>query len=247
MSEPPVFLPNLNVVEVAITYACNVRCNNCSSLCTQAPVTRDDEMPVETFERFLYESVAADYPWGEIKLYGGQPTMHTRFLDLCRLLVSYRDNHRPNVFLSVVTNGSGKDKTAAAQAMGFYLWDSPKVGTNAFPNGSPMPYVTTNMSPADQGLRGTNGCRIATDCGISLTKEGFWPCSPAGAAARVFGYKAPVEHVADISHDALMKMYVHCDHCGFCLPGEPRAVEQQTSPTWQEKLANYAAGHVLPE
>jgi len=233
--------PNITTLEIAITYACNVRCANCCSLSTQAPTGRADEMPVETIERFIAESIEAAYPWGYIKLYGGQPTMHTRFMDICRLLAAYRDDHHHSLGLGVVTNGSDQEKIRASEELGFGRWESVKVKTNADAAGNAIPYITINRSPKDIGLEAPSGCWVPAECGICMTNDGFWACSPIAAASRVFGYESEVKHVGDITTAALVAQYYHCDHCGYAAPDEPRAVEQVTSETWQKKLEDYNA------
>ena len=234
-------IPNMGILEIAITYECNVRCANCCSLSTQAPTGRADEMPVETIERFIAESIETAFPWRYIKLYGGQPTMHTRFMDICRLLAAYQDNHRPEVGLGVVTNGSDQEKIRASEELGFARWESVKVKTNADANGNPIPYITTNRSPKDVGLESSRGCWVPVECGICMTNDGFWACSPIAAASRVFGYESAARHVGDITSEDLIAQYHHCDHCGYGTPNEPRAVEQVTSETWQKKLDDYNA------
>ena len=229
-------------LEIAITYLCNVSCNNCSSLSPQAPTRRTDDMAEEDVQRFINESVACNYPWRHIKLYGGQPTIHPAFLRICVRLAGYRNWHNQQVRLSVVSNGSDHEKVAAAVGMGFDPLVSPKVKGNTDASGSKLPYVPCHVSPKDLGRAPSSGCYIPPTCGVALNNLGFWPCSPAAAAARVFGYTAPVIRVADLTAERLMALYCHCDHCGFAIE-QPRSYEQVTSPTWQQKLDTYRAAH----
>lgn len=227
-------------LEIAISYVCNVKCSNCNALSTQAPTRRKDDMALADIERLVDESVACAYPWTWLKLFGGEPTLHTQFEEICACLSRYRSEHNPRVRLSVVSNGTGNDKVKRAGQLGFDPLVSPKRETNRDEWGNPLFYVPVNVSPADLGIQGTSGCFIPQDCGISLNNLGFWPCSPTGAAARVFHYQAPVKHVQDLTPERLKALYCHCDHCGYAM-SQPRRFEQVTSPTWDAKLKGYNA------
>jgi len=227
-------VPRIRSLEIAITYVCNVKCHNCNSLCTQAPVKQSTDMTVDQVRRFVDESVACSYPWERLLLFGGEPTLHPNFLDICTLLYDYRLQHNRRVSLICCSNGSNPGKVDAAVKMGFEPHVSVKRKTNY-----PWSYEPVNISPVDRGIKGTPGCHWSYDCGIGMNTLGFWPCSPAGAAARVFGYAAPVTSVKDITAERLMTMYSHCDHCGAGLVSEPRAMEQVSSPEWVAKLDAY--------
>lgn len=233
--------PNIEWLEIAITYICNVQCSNCNALSTQAPTKRKDDMTLADVQRFLDESVACAYPWKWLKLFGGEPTIHPQFDEICTALAAYRDKYNPEVRLSVVSNATNPHKVSeVVRALRFDPQVSPKVRTNRDQWGNPLLYVPTNVSPADLGLKGTDGCFIPQDCGIALNNLGFWPCSPAGAAARVFGYEAPVKRVQDITSQRLKVMYKHCDHCGYGM-AQDRKFEQVTTTTWAQKLKEYNA------
>ena len=230
------------VVEIAITYLCNVSCNNCLALSPQAPTGREQDMTVEQMQLFISDSIACSYPWKWIKLHGGEPTLHPNYMDFCRMLADYKVQN-PSVRLSVVSNDSNPQKVAAAGEVGFDPQVSSKVKDNTDKFGNKLEYVPVNVSPLDVGSTPGSGCWVPRDCGIALNNLGFWPCGPAAAAARVFGYEAPVKRVFELLNDGAAKLktlYKHCDHCGFAI-SMPRSFEQVTSPTWAAKLQAYNA------
>jgi len=231
--------PNLGLLEIAITYVCNVKCNNCCTLSTQAPTQMTENITLEAIQRFIAESVEVSYPWKWIKLHGGEPTLHPEFLEICRLLADYRNQHNPTCELSVCSNGSRMDKVNAALALGFTPQVSVKVKTNKDISGAWMPYVRVNESPKDLGMEPID-CYVPNDCGLGLNNDGFYPCAPIAGAARVFHYITPCKHVRDITVENLRTLLAHCEHCGFAIK-QPRAAEQVTSPTWDAKLKEYNA------
>lgn len=231
---------NMRFLEIAITYVCNVSCNNCLALSPQAPTKRDQDVSVDDIVRFVDESAACAYPWEWIKFHGGEPTLHPQLLELAQVMVDYRRKHNPKVRLSIVSNDTNPERVAAVLALGFDPQVSPKVRNNTDKSGNKLLYVPVNVSPVDLGVSPTSGCFIPQECGIAMNNLGFWPCGPAAAAARVFGYEAPVTHVQDLTPERLMVLYKHCDHCGFAMK-QDRIFEQRTSPTWATKLAAYHA------
>ena len=59
------------LIEIDITYACNLQCFNCNRSCEQAPSA--ERMTREQIERFVGESIARGIRWERIRLLGGSP------------------------------------------------------------------------------------------------------------------------------------------------------------------------------
>ena len=236
-----IYEPDVLSLEIIITYVCNVSCNNCLALSPQAPTKHDQDMTLGDIQQFISDSIACRYPWKWLKLHGGEPTLHPQFMEFCGALAAYKVQN-PSVRLSVVSNDSHPERVAMAVALGFDPLISSKVKDNTDKWGNKLAYVPVQVSPVDVGQAASSGCLTPVDCGIALNNLGFWPCGPAAAAARVFGYEAPVKHVQDITAERLKTMYKHCDHCGYAI-AQPRSFAQRTSPTWAAKLTAYLANH----
>jgi MoaA/NifB/PqqE/SkfB family radical SAM enzyme len=73
-------LPNLNQIEIDITYECNLKCINCNRSSTQAPIK--EGMTLEQIENFVRESVELNKKWKLINLLGGEPSIHKDFLEI---------------------------------------------------------------------------------------------------------------------------------------------------------------------
>jgi len=233
----------MQALELHVTYRCNVKCNNCSNLCTQAPAILD--LSVEDVQKLCDESVACDYPWQLITLHGGEPSLHPKILEILKVLIAYKHQHNPRVRLWVLSNDAGmkvKETLVRIAAFGVPIGRAPKkVGSaNINHHGDKMEYVPVNESPIDINEPYTLGCFQPRDCGIAYNKFGFYECSPAASAARVFGYPPIAKTVSELDQGELEEGYKeHCRHCGFSMPERRRVTEQLTTPTWQKAFDLY--------
>jgi hypothetical protein len=235
--------PNLLQIELCLTYRCNVLCNNCSNLCTQAPCPYGD-LPVEKVNEFFAQSVSCNHPWKKITLHGGEPILHKDIETICGMAAIYKDKHNPTVIISLLSNGCC-DKTLERlddlkERYHVELGISEKVRSNRRGDGTPIPYIPVNESPEDIGIEHDNGCFQTSECGICLNYLGYFECSPAAAAARVFGYKPLKSTVEGLSIAAMQKGFKeHCKHCGFSAPNRPRVIAQSSTKTWEKALEKY--------
>lgn len=236
-----VFVPNINKVELCLTYRCNVKCNNCCTLCTQAPAAND--LSLSMLHNFITESVYYNHKWEEIILHGGEPTLHPQYVEICNMLAEYRDKHNTTVILHVCSNGTNdfvQKQLQASTLLGIKSEISVKVGTNRREWGEDIPYVPVNESPTDLGQPYSLGCYQTTVCGICYNYLGFFECSTAGATARVFGYSSLCVSIKDLTAERLaMAFPEHCKHCGFAMPERRRVIDQTNTNTWQKALDTY--------
>ena len=236
-------LPNFKTVELCLTYRCNVRCNNCSNLCTQAPFDKGD-LSVIDVAHFLKDSIVSNHKWEVITLHGGEPVLNKDIIGICKLLYDYRKDFNKTVNIWILSNNSTPAINASIRALcEDYLFKpgfSTKIKSNVNENGDSIPYVAINESPEDLGLPYTQGCFQSSSCGICFNYLGFFECSPAAAAARVFGYEPLARHVSELIVEKCIEAYKsHCKHCGFSLPDRRRVVEQVSTKTWIEKFNEY--------
>jgi hypothetical protein len=220
-------------LELTLTYRCDLPCPNCSNLCTQAPVDHD-ELTLAQVGEFLDQSAACSYPWEWIVVQGGEPALHPAFLATCVIISEYRKRHNPAVELFCTSNGRHPLLLDEAERLGF------RKEVNAKKHGHWRAYIPVNESPTDLGREWTLGCFQTSRCGICLNGRGWWPCSPMGAAARVFGYAPNRLRVRDLTEEFMVhQMRRHCHECGFAMPERRRVKEQTSSLTWRHVLGAY--------
>lgn len=227
--------PNIDVLELHITYRCNVRCHNCSNLCAQAPAVED--LPVANVEYLLGRCHDAGHPFKLITVHGGEPALHPQALDIARLLVAHRAATGCGVWwLTNLSTPEIERTIRAIQDIGI----NPGVAQKDPSRRDIYTYVPVNMAPMDTRESYCHGCYLTESCGIAYNRLGFWPCSPMAAAARVFGYSPAATAPEEIDEEVMAtKMIEHCLLCGFAAINEVRVKEQQTSETWRRALHAY--------
>lgn len=232
--------PTLKIIELCLTYRCNVKCHNCSNLCTQAPST--ESLEPEDIYFFLDDLVEHNHKLDLITLHGGEPILTPYFEDIVKLLCEYRKGTGCELWL--LSNNSTeliRTKTKyIREKYGIALGISEKQQTNRDANGNQIMYVPVNESPDDLGLPYTLGCFQSSQCGICYNKQGYFPCSPMAAASRVFDYSSMGHSILDVTEEACNEKFAqHCKHCGFAMPDRRRVFDQVNTPTWEKAFADY--------
>lgn len=225
------YKPNFGIVELCLTYKCNMRCNNCSNLCTQAPYGGD--LTPDDVEYFLDD--IKDSHVGHITIHGGEPVLNPWIFDIIKLLAEHREKYGTKLWL--LTNNSSpaiRERTTRINcdydiALGISTKD-----------GRPMLYHPINESPEDIGEEYSIGCFQTSTCGICFNNLGYFPCSPMAAAARVFGYNRAAVSIKHLTEDVCNDYYkLHCKHCGYAMKDRRRVTEQTSTKTWEDKFEDY--------
>lgn len=236
-----------DLIEIDLTYLCNLRCNNCNRSSAQAPAPV--HLSLNDIRRFVDESLAARRDWARIRLLGGEPTLHPDFAHVIAELRRYKE-HFPATRIQLVTNGFGQRVQSVLERIPDFIEieNSSKIGT-VQPEFGPF-----NLAPQDsQAYRFVdyrNGCSIMKACGVGLTPQGYYPCAVAGGIDRVRGMQrgrsalpGPEDQMRDLLADA-------CALCGRFRDGHfvpiklrKPLVEQRTSRSWQKIYAEWHQRH----
>src|SRR5271165_441711 len=229
----PLWGRSRNVVEVDITYACNLKCFNCNRSCEQDP--SGDRMSIEQMSHFLEESRERGIRWKRIRLVGGEPTSHPQVLEIVNLVLEYRDQFSPKTRIEITTNGHGE----RANKMLALLPPGVRVNITAKVTNVQREFQTFNVAPIDVEEYGeanfSNGCWITQRCGIGVTPYGYYPCAVAGAVDRTFGLNLGRKTLPEPHDNMKEELRTFCALCGhFRLPtGEPLNGPVM-SPTWAQ-------------
>lgn len=225
------FKPNFKTVELCLTYRCNLRCNNCSNLCTQAPITFDGDLTINDIDFFLNDIEGKGVE--QITLHGGEPVLTPNIDLIIEKLCTFRK--KTGIRLWLLSNNSN-DKIRQKITDIHVKYNIP-LGI-ATKDGNNLPYIPVNESPIDLGLDYTLGCFQTSDCGICFNYLGYFPCSPMAAAARVFWFTG-IKTFDNLTNKWEEYFNLHCKHCGFALLNRRRVTEQTSTKTWVEKFNEY--------
>ena len=241
----PQYRRSRTMIEIDITYTCNLLCHNCNRSCSQAPAAL--HMPLSLVRRFVEETEALGKRWQRIRVLGGEPTLHPEFSAVVEALRRYTLKH-PGCLLEVVTNGHGaqvKEQLACLPA-------DVLVDNSAKSSRDQADFGSFNLAPVDD-LRFSladyrNGCFVMRDCGMGLTPLGYYPCAVAGGIDRILGAGLGVAHLPAEDDDMLAAAELLCGLCGRFRDGHfvpralrPELVGQQTSRTWRELYARWSS------
>lgn len=231
----PQYHRSRDLIEIDITYTCNLRCFNCNRSVRQAPDAA--HLPLSALASFVDESIARGRVWRRIRVLGGEPTLHPAFFEVISELCRYRRAH-PRCLIEVVTNGHGEvvQERLAQLSPDIWIENSAKTG-DVQPAFGPF-----NLAPVDDPAYAAadfgNGCAIMRDCGMGLTPQGYFPCAVAGGIARITGIEGQRDLPAD-DDDMAGLVEPNCRLCGRFRDGHyvptnlrPALVDERMSPSW---------------
>ena len=225
-----------DLIEIDLTYLCNLRCNNCNRSSAQAPEAV--HIGLDAIRQFVAESLVQGRSWARIRLLGGEPTLHPQFMAIVEELLRYKAQY-PATVIQVVTNGYGRKVQSVIDSLpsSIYIENSAKSG-DAQPGFGPF-----NLAPQDSmayaGADYRNGCSIAETCGVGLTPQGYYPCAVAGGIDRVLGVRRGRTSLPPPEDEMRDLMDAACRLCGRFRDGHyvpdklrPALMTQKSSPTW---------------
>ncbi|MFP4145077.1 MAG: radical SAM protein [Phycisphaeraceae bacterium] len=250
----PQYRRSRTLIEIDITYACNLRCMNCNRSVRQAPEPL--HLPLTTIREFVDESLASSKWWQRIRVLGGEPTLHPQFFEILAELERYRAVF-PSCLIEVATNGYGEAVTSRLAQLPSHIWiDNSGKHSPLQPSFGPFndaPADDPRYRPADY----TNGCAIMHDCGMGLTPQGYFPCAVAGGIARITGSQLNRPSLPEDGDAMLDILAASCRLCGRFRDGHylprnlrPALAGEVMSPSWvrlyTEWWRTHRPGQALP-
>lgn len=241
----PQYKRSRDLLEIDITYTCNLGCLNCNRSIGHAAEAL--HLDVALLRRHVDSWIAEAKRWRRIRVLGGEPTLHPEFEAIIDELRRYREWH-PDCIVEVVTNGLGKVVNEKLAHLPDDVWidNSQKSGPI---NPDFRPFTTAPVD--DPGLRGAdarNACAVTRDCGMGLTPSGYYPCAVAGGIDRILGEGLGQSTLPSDDDDMLDAAGRLCSLCGRFRDGHfiPRLlraplVTEDVSPTWTRMYADWRA------
>ena len=241
----PQYRRSRDLIEIDITYLCNLHCLNCNRSVRQAREAMHIEL--DAIRSFVDQSLERQKRWNRIRVLGGEPTLHPQFMEIIAELERYRAWY-PACLIEVVTNGYGDRVEAQLAKLPKHIWidnsrkrDEVQTGFRPF---NEAPIDDRRYRHADFA----NGCAIMHDCGMGLTPLGYYPCAVAGGIERITGREHGQDRLPDDADDMQGAARALCRLCGRFQDGHyvPKNLrepleEERISPTWQRLYAQWHA------
>jgi len=204
------FEPNLEKLEIEITSVCNLKCDSCDRSSYQAH--SNEFMTVEQIKKFVDQAINANYKFKRINILGGEPTLHPKFFDVLNELKRYKDYS--GCKLQIISNGHGDKVNSILNKIPDWC-----VVKNTSKESSSQKFSTYNIAPRDlykefENADYTTGCWITANCGLGLTKYGFYCCGAGASVDRVFGFNIGIKNITDVAVGLKMQMSQLCSVCG---------------------------------
>ena len=104
----------MEVIALDLTSFCNLKCFGCNHYIDEAQTK--EMLTVEQVKHFVDESRRLNWQWKEIRLMGGEPTLHPQFNEVCEEVLKLKE-FCPNVVIKCITNGTGPQVAKALENM----------------------------------------------------------------------------------------------------------------------------------
>jgi hypothetical protein len=228
-----------SLMEIDLTYACNLACNHCNRSCPQAP--SDERITLEQIKKMVSESIAKGIIWQRMRLLGGEPTLNPELYEIVKELNNYKKGFSKNLQIILVTNGIAQASRELAVKLkadfNIIIEDSSKQPLRQ------LDFIAFNQAPLDDAkfkeTNYSNGCHVLKDCGLGFTPYGFYPCAIAGGIDRVLGLDIARKEVPDKNDKMVDQLLDLCSWCGHFKMNYGSAKNQGASVSWQEKYEEY--------
>ena len=202
------FIPNVNKVEIDITYICNLKCIGCNRSCTQAPTT--ESVAFSDIKQFVVDSILIDKRWELINVLGGEPTLHPEFEQIIEFIHNeYIAKHSPKTILQIVSNGYSERSRILCDKMRLN-YQNVRIDYSSYKTDKVVEYFSSfNDAPIDDDkfkeADFKKGCWVTSYCGIGLNKNGYYACAVAGGIDRIINKNKPIAKLTEITQEKLEK------------------------------------------
>jgi len=236
----PLFSQQHRIVQMDITYDCDLKCRRCCRQCSQAATK--EHISVRQIKEFIAESVEQQREWAFLRIMGGEPTLHPDLFEIIDLLIEYKKKYSPETILRLETNGFGKGKGGILTKMPPEIVVFSTQKTNPFP----QQFGKVNIAPVDlpelDAIDYSNACHFKQNCGIGFTPYGYYTCGTAGAIDRVFGLDIGRKKLPASDDMMVEQSEKLCGYCGAFIAANQLGIEaeEEMSPSWIKALKNYA-------
>lgn len=235
----------MDIAELNVTNACNLKCPNCQANCPLAP--SEEHLSVKSIKEFVDQSLDLRHRWKEIKLTGGEPTLNPELLPILAEIERYKQQH--NVPVVILTNGTKLARKVLEHIPKWCVYRSRDTATTnaweGFESVNTAPIDIPEYANVDEKVY-EYGCPRTTVChGPTLGTNGkYYACPVLFHVDRVFNLNTglnDLKSLLSMSEKEIRTYFFRrvCRYCGFFKYPRDVTGEQQMSPTWKNALQKY--------
>lgn len=243
-SPEPYYPSSLDLIEIDITYACNLKCNNCNRSCKQAP--SNEHMTITQIQKFIKQSIESGHRFKRIRILGGEPLIHPDIIEILNVLVDYCEIESPETIIEVSTNGYGEKVKETINSIPSQI--------NIINTYKTIPEIENfepfNLAPRDltdfSQKDYENACWITQECGIGLNQYGYYHCAVAAGIDRVIGLDIGLKELPKTENEFNNQKRKLCRYCGHFLnrkkvhtKNRSKIYGQQITKSWKIAYERY--------
>jgi hypothetical protein len=231
------------IIELEIVHVCNLSCLNCECCFADAPDATCMMDPAQ-IKKFVDESIALAWKWERIKIRGGEPTLHPLLPQIIKNLEVYK-KYNPPCQIELLTNGfSDKVNEVLAGIPEWVVILNSKKDLESVKCAAAWKHDSINLAPVDFAVYAfadfTKGCWRAADCGMALSKYGYYPCAAGIHVSRIFGFDIGVKKLAMVNNDSMTRsLSVLCKYCGHFKQPNDIPGTHTVSSSWKKAFDDY--------
>lgn len=241
---------NVKKLEIDITHVCTLQCFNCDRGLSLIPGGKDTNIGLEQINKFIDQTITNNHQWQQIRVMGGEPTVHPEFNNIIQSLFNYKSEYNKSLRLIVATNGH-TDFTKNKLDWLELNYPSIIVENTSKISNYQTGFDLIHYAPSDINNDPNHqyrGCWTTEACGVGLNASGFYCCAVGGAIDKFFKYDIGFKDLTDVTAENMSKMFNPlCSKCGRhdYLRGDNDNIEVATSKAWKECLDSFDANKKL--
>jgi len=239
-------------LEVQILLQCNFSCSPCDAFSNYHGVhwIKKGTMTLKQIKHFAAEMRDNNASLGRVRLLGGEPTMHPKLEEICKIMQGLQKDGHVRI-VEMVTNASNMEKANEVKP---YLNKIRRSDLNEKNKTMVANLVHTPKSLNTKAYI----CSAPSFCGLSLNAFGYFPCSSGAGLARLLN-DVPRWQRTELPKKPFMEIWPDlldlCSHCYHSLPVEkkqelkcgPKNYEKNTpNPEMWSYLSQWINGRVTP-
>ena len=236
------YTQTLEVGELDIVSFCNLNCYSCNRFMDVFPVK--DMMTVEQVKFFVDESIELDWPWRELRIMGGEPSIHPQFKEILDEMMRLK-RFKTSILIKVITNGTGKKVQERLKLVppefpvmnSMERYDTTHMELNSttkkhvipdFGNmwQAPIDRLPQKPSSTVEGFIPSTkikefdentvySCQVHQTCGLGISHNGILPCGCGNAIGRVVGLDFYFKSLKEVTIEECHKrLEILCGLCG---------------------------------